>query len=110
MKAAPFAFVRAESLGHALEQLARHGGGAKPIAGGQSLVPMMAMRLARPAVLVDERHRREPQLLDREPIRPGGGGAREQEKEEGRTDHGPTSTTGVARSAKPGGRRSGWIA
>jgi CO/xanthine dehydrogenase FAD-binding subunit len=53
VKAAPFAFVRAESLDHALEQLARHGGDAKPIAGGQSLVPMMAMRLARPAVLVD---------------------------------------------------------
>ena len=53
MKAAPFAFVRAESLDHALDQLAQHGGDAKPIAGGQSLVPMMAMRLARPAVLVD---------------------------------------------------------
>ena len=53
MKAAPFAFVRAESLDHGLEQLAQHGGEAKPIAGGQSLVPMMAMRLARPAVLVD---------------------------------------------------------
>ena len=53
MKAAPFAFVRAESLDHALEQLAQHGGDAKPIAGGQSLVPMMAMRLARPSVLVD---------------------------------------------------------
>jgi len=53
MKAAPFAFIRAESLDHVLEQLARHGGEAKPIAGGQSLVPMMAMRLARPALLVD---------------------------------------------------------
>lgn len=53
MKAAPFAFVRAESLDHALEQLAQHGGDAKPIAGGQSLVPLMAMRLARPSVLVD---------------------------------------------------------
>jgi CO/xanthine dehydrogenase FAD-binding subunit len=53
MKAAPFAFVRAESLDHGLEQLALHGGDAKPIAGGQSLVPMMAMRLARPSVLVD---------------------------------------------------------
>jgi CO/xanthine dehydrogenase FAD-binding subunit len=53
MKAAPFAYVRAESLDHALDLLAAHGGEAKPIAGGQSLVPMMAMRLARPALLVD---------------------------------------------------------
>lgn len=53
MKAAPFSFVRAESLAHALELLARHGGECKPIAGGQSLVPMMAMRLVRPALLVD---------------------------------------------------------
>ena len=53
MKAAAFDYVRAESLDHALEVLAQHGADAKPIAGGQSLVPMMAMRLARPAVLVD---------------------------------------------------------
>lgn len=53
MKAAPFTYLRAESLEHALEQLARHGGDCKPIAGGQSLVPMMAMRLARPSVLLD---------------------------------------------------------
>lgn len=53
MKAAPFDYVRAESVDHALELLSRHGMDAKAIAGGQSLVPMMAMRLARPAVLVD---------------------------------------------------------
>lgn len=53
MKAAPFDYVRAESLDHALEVLAQWGPDAKAIAGGQSLVPMMAMRLARPAVLLD---------------------------------------------------------
>ncbi len=53
MKAAPFDYVRAESVEHVLDLLAQHGGDAKPLAGGQSLVPMMAMRLARPAVLVD---------------------------------------------------------
>jgi len=53
MKAAPFTFIRAEHLQHALGLLAAHGGDCKPIAGGQSLVPMMAMRLARPSVLVD---------------------------------------------------------
>ncbi|HSV54328.1 MAG TPA: FAD binding domain-containing protein [Burkholderiaceae bacterium] len=53
MKAAPFDYVRAESEAHALEVLQQHGAEAKLVAGGQSLVPMMAMRLARPAVLVD---------------------------------------------------------
>ena len=53
MKAAPFEYVRVESVDEALNLLSLHGGDAKLIAGGQSLVPMMAMRLARPAVLVD---------------------------------------------------------
>ena len=53
MKAAPFDYVRAENLAHALDKLSESGGDAKLIAGGQSLVPMMAMRLARPALLID---------------------------------------------------------
>ena len=53
MKAAPFDYVRADSLAQALETLQQHGGDAKLIAGGQSLVPMMAMRLARPSCLID---------------------------------------------------------
>lgn len=53
MKAAPFDYVRPVSLEHALGLLDQHGPDAKLIAGGQSLVPMMAMRLARPAILVD---------------------------------------------------------
>ena len=53
MKAAPFEYVRAASVGEACELLARHGDTAKVLAGGQSLVPMMAMRLVRPAWLVD---------------------------------------------------------
>jgi CO/xanthine dehydrogenase FAD-binding subunit len=53
MKAAPFEYIRPSSLDEACAVLAQHGGDAKLIAGGQSLVPMMAMRLARPAWLVD---------------------------------------------------------
>lgn len=53
MKAAAFDYVRAQSVEQALECLSQHGFDAKLIAGGQSLVPMMAMRLARPAMLVD---------------------------------------------------------
>ena len=53
MKAAPFEYTRAASVVEACALLARHGDGAKLLAGGQSLVPMMAMRLARPARLID---------------------------------------------------------
>jgi len=48
-----FRIRRAASLDEACSLLARHGDDAKLIAGGQSLVPMMAMRLVRPAFLVD---------------------------------------------------------
>src|SRR6266852_9244226 len=53
LKAAPFEYARAASLSEVCALLATHGDGAKVLAGGQSLVPMMAMRLARPAWLVD---------------------------------------------------------
>lgn len=53
MKAAPFEYTRAASIGEACELLRHHGDSAKLIAGGQSLVPMMAMRLLRPSWLVD---------------------------------------------------------
>ena len=53
MKAAPFDYVRAGSLAEACELLRQRGGDGKLIAGGQSLVPMMAMRLARPHCLID---------------------------------------------------------
>lgn len=53
VKAAPFDYVRASSIEEACALLHQHGEAARPIAGGQSLAPMMAMRLARPAWLVD---------------------------------------------------------
>lgn len=53
MKPAPFDYVRAADQGEALEVLRREGGEARVLAGGQSLMPMLAMRLARPGVLVD---------------------------------------------------------
>jgi len=53
MKPAPFAYHRPATVDEALTVLARHGGDAKPLAGGQSLIPAMNFRLARPAVLVD---------------------------------------------------------
>ncbi len=53
MKAPPFEYARATSVNEVCELLRRHGDEAKLIAGGQSLVPMMAMRLLRPAWLID---------------------------------------------------------
>lgn len=52
MKPAPFSFVRPQGLQHALEALAADPG-AKVLAGGQSLVPLLSMRLAAPSTLVD---------------------------------------------------------
>jgi carbon-monoxide dehydrogenase medium subunit len=53
LKAAPFEYRAPDTLEEALWLMAEHGEEARPLAGGQSLVPMMAFRLARPAVIVD---------------------------------------------------------
>lgn len=50
---AAFDYVRAESADAALAALAEHGDEAKLLAGGQSLLPLMKLRLAVPAVVVD---------------------------------------------------------
>lgn len=53
MKPAPFIWNGPRSKAEALAALAEHGSDAKVLAGGQSLIPMLAMRLAEPKVLVD---------------------------------------------------------
>lgn len=53
MKPGVFRYHRPAALEDALALLAEHGDAAKPIAGGQSLVPMMNLRVAQPAELVD---------------------------------------------------------
>jgi 2-furoyl-CoA dehydrogenase FAD binding subunit len=53
MKPAIFDYVRAETLSEVLETLAREGGDARIIAGGQSLMAMLNMRLAKPKTLID---------------------------------------------------------
>jgi 2-furoyl-CoA dehydrogenase FAD binding subunit len=53
MKPVAFRYERPESVEEAVELLREHGDEAKVLAGGQSLVPMLNMRLARPSVLVD---------------------------------------------------------
>jgi len=53
MKPARFEFVRARSLGEVATILRQASGSAKVIAGGQSLGPMLNLRLVRPSILVD---------------------------------------------------------
>jgi carbon-monoxide dehydrogenase medium subunit len=53
VKPAPFAYHRATSVTDVLERLREGGPETKVLAGGQSLIPMLKLRLARPAALVD---------------------------------------------------------
>jgi carbon-monoxide dehydrogenase medium subunit len=53
VRPAPFEYFAPRTVDEVLDLLARHGEEAKLLAGGQSLVPMMNMRLARPAVVID---------------------------------------------------------
>ena len=53
MKAPKFKYVRAESLEQALELLNQHGEDARILAGGQSLMPTLNMRLSQPEILID---------------------------------------------------------
>ena len=53
LKPPPFEYHAPESLDEALALLAAHGDDCRPLAGGQSLIPLLSFRLARPAHLVD---------------------------------------------------------
>ena len=53
MKLSAFDYASPSSLSDAIALLASSRGAAKPIAGGQSLIPVLAFRLAKPALLVD---------------------------------------------------------
>lgn len=53
MKLPPFDYQAPATLGEAVQILSNGAGAAKAIAGGQSLIPIMAFRLANPSVLVD---------------------------------------------------------
>jgi aerobic carbon-monoxide dehydrogenase medium subunit len=53
VKPAPFDYVRAGTVAEAVQVLAEAEGDGKVLAGGQSLVPVLALRMGRPSVLVD---------------------------------------------------------
>ena len=56
MKAPPFSYHRPLTLDEALALLAEHGDDAKILAGGQSLIPLMGLRMGRPAHVIDIGH------------------------------------------------------
>ena len=53
MKPASFSYASCDTVQEAMKLLAEHGDDARVIAGGQSLMPMLNMRLVRPALVVD---------------------------------------------------------
>jgi carbon-monoxide dehydrogenase medium subunit len=53
MKLPPFEYEAPTTVAQAVDLLAEHGDEASVLAGGQSLIPLLALRLARPAVLID---------------------------------------------------------
>ena len=53
MKPAPFAYAKARSVEDAVRLLGEHGDGAKLLAGGQSLMATLNMRLSQPSILID---------------------------------------------------------
>jgi carbon-monoxide dehydrogenase medium subunit len=55
MKLPPFEYATPSTISEAVALLAAHDGEAKPLAGGQSLVPMLAFRVASPSLIVDLR-------------------------------------------------------
>ncbi len=75
VKANAVDYVRAASVSHALALLAQHGDGAKLIAGGQSLLPALNLRLSAPALLIDIGRLPELQdvILDGRTLRIGAG-------------------------------------
>ncbi|MBV8804858.1 MAG: FAD binding domain-containing protein, partial [Sinobacteraceae bacterium] len=53
MKPAPFRYVRPGSTAQAVGLLAAHGKGARLLAGGQSLMPLLTRRIERPSWVID---------------------------------------------------------
>lgn len=75
MKPASFDYVRAESVDEVLAILAKQGGDARILAGGQSLMAMLNMRLAKPKTLIDIMRLKDLAAIERTPkaVRVGAG-------------------------------------
>ena len=70
MKPAPFEYVAPDTIEEACEHLAAAGGGATVLAGGQTLLPLLALRMSQPFVLVDIQRIRD--LVGVKPAADGG--------------------------------------
>lgn len=66
MKPAPFEYARPESVQEALNLLEQHGEEGKVLAGGQSLGPLLNMRMASPGILIDINRLEELSYIRRE--------------------------------------------
>ncbi len=65
MRPPPFSYVAPKAASEVVRLLAQHGADARVIAGGQSLVPLMNLRIIRPAVLIDLNQCRELDYIER---------------------------------------------
>ncbi|MCA1730061.1 MAG: FAD binding domain-containing protein [Actinobacteria bacterium] len=75
MKPAPFEYVAPESLEEARSLLGEHGEVGKILAGGQSLGPLLNMRLASPEILIDINRLEELSYIRQRRYRPERGAA-----------------------------------
>jgi len=66
MKPPAFDYLRAETVGDVLGGLAQEGGDARVLAGGQSLMAMLNMRLAKPKLLIDIMRLKELRRIERQ--------------------------------------------
>ena len=110
MKAPSFAYARAKSLAEAFELIERPG--AKVLAGGQSLIPSLNMRLAHPDLLVDINGLRDLQGIELRPagLRIGALATHAQiEKSELVAKHAPLLAQAVKQVAHPAIRNRGTI-
>jgi len=53
LKPAPFDYIAPQTIGEACERLSEAGGGATLLAGGQTLMPLLALRMSQPFILID---------------------------------------------------------
>ena len=67
MKPAPFEYFAPQAIDEALKLLQKYGEEAKVLAGGQSLMPLLSLRLARPAVIIDINRLRDLAFIRSEP-------------------------------------------
>ena len=98
MKLPPFEYKSPTSLAEAVAILATEGGAARPLAGGQSLLPVLAFRLAAPSVLVDLKR-----IPDLRRITIAGSAGQGDQNRKSRPDTSRDGHVSTSSSSRPGG-------